>query len=131
MLYKFAFNKSDIFKFIFRMIVVTVLCCFTVFVFMSIVAIIICRVDFSYEIMPPVTAAIMALATAFNGFVISRWHKEKGMICGIVAAVVTLLMFVIIALYNNTFALSTAMLLKVAIMLISGAIGGITGVNIN
>ena len=131
LLCKFVFNKSDIFRLILRLTIIVVLCCFTFFALMAASASVLCRVDFSYSILPVVTGGIMAVSSAFNGFVISRWYKENGIIWGLIAGAAMLFMIVLLSVQNSIFAFSSVMLLKAATVLISGAIGGIIGVNIN
>ena len=131
MLHKIVLNKSDIIKCIIKILSIALFSFFTLSVLFIITAVIISKINFSYSSLLPVTAIILALISALNGFLISRWFKINGVVWGVLAGIIILLFIVIASVYYNVFALSSTMLIKASITIISGAIGGIIGVNIN
>ncbi len=131
MLREIIFDKSYIIKAVFRFLVISVLCFFTVLLFMCITAAVISKMNFSYDMLMPVTAAAIALSAALDGYVLSRYFKENGLIWGMFAAVIIVVFLIIASAKYGTFALSDRLFTKIAVAVTSGAIGGITGVNIN
>ena len=107
------------------------LCILVVLSLFSIISFALCKFDFSYTILPLLTTIISGISAAFNGFVISNIHKQNGLFWGIFAGLVVVLCLLIISVSLNYFSLSLNTLVKFVIILISGAIGGILGVNVN
>ena len=131
MLRQIIFDKSDILKYIFKFFIVSLLCFITTALSFSIGAAVISRTNFSYDILPTVTAAILAVSAIIDGFLISKWNKENGLIWGVLAGIV-ITVFVIVASFKfETLFLSAQIAVKCAITVTAGAIGGIIGVNTN
>ncbi|MBE6877556.1 MAG: TIGR04086 family membrane protein [Ruminococcaceae bacterium] len=131
LLQKIIFDKTDIIKTIIRFLIISLLCIITVIFLFCIAAIIISRINFSYEILAPVTTAVLAVAATFDGFLISRWYKENGLIWGVFAGVVIFMYIVFTSLNYDVFDISNQFITKLITVISAGAIGGIIGVNIN
>ena len=129
------FNRNiidkSVFKGIFYITAASVICILVYMFFISLTAFIITKTDFSYELLNPVTSAISAVSSFVCGFMISRWFKEKGLFCGIFAALVLSLFLCILSLYYSSFEISRMFVIKTSIIFVSGSAGGITGVNTN
>lgn len=118
-------------KFILRILLVSALCISSVLISLMIAAIVISKTDFKYESLIIVTNLIIAVNSFICSFLISRFHKQNGLICGIYAAVTISLFIVVTAISNNTFKISPILLSKLCAVFIAGAAGGIIGVNTN
>lgn len=131
MLNKILKGNSDGAKIVFRFIVLTVFCILTFLLFSSVVSLIILKTDFSYEILPVITAIILAVSAFACGFVISMLFKENGIVWGIFAAITIFAALVAVSVYTGRFCFSKALLIRFAITVIAGAAGGIAGVNMS
>lgn len=127
----FIINKSDMAKTIFRFIFIAVICFFTVLILFSFTALIISKINFSYEILTPVITLILCISAFTDGFLISRWQKENGLFWGISAGTAILLIVCIAALLFDSLCISSLLFTKSVSLITGGAIGGILGVNIN
>ena len=130
MLYN-IFNKADTFKVVVKFILFALFCICSLLLLLSIAAIAITKIDFTYGALDPVTSAIVAVSSVFSGFVTSRVFKENGLIWGISAGIVISVFIIAAAVYTSSFKISTVLLTKLVIALIAGAMGGILGVNTN
>ena len=130
MLQKF-FSKTDILKLILKILFISAFCIGTVLFLFVAVAVIISKVDTSYDILFPVITAILSVSAVFCGFTISRWFKENGLIWGILAGIIISVFIISTCLIYGSLDLTTALFTKIIVTVISGAVGGIIGVNIN
>ena len=131
LLQKIIINKSNIIKFTVKFLSVSLLCFFICSILFCLTAAIVSKLNFSYEILYPVIAIILAVSAFLNGFIISRWYKENGLIYGILAGFTILIILIIFSLKYSLFSLSSHFLTKTITVIVSGAIGGIIGVNTN
>lgn len=125
------FNKSDILNIVFKILLISVLSIGIVLILLSALAFTITKTDFSYDILFPVTSAILAVSSIFCGFIISRMVKENGLICGVFSGLITSIFILLLSFIYKTFNITPALVTKLLITVISGAAGGIIGVNTN
>jgi len=131
LLQKILFDKSDILKTVIKFLLISLFCFITVTILLCITALVISRINFSYEILTPIVAAVLALTAVFDGFLISRWFKENGLIWGVLSGLIIILLLLIFSLKYNTFEISSQLITKSLVTITAGAIGGIIGVNTN
>ena len=131
MLQRIIFDKSDVIKIICKIFIVFIICFATATILFCIAAIIISGINFSYDILPAVTASILAFSAFADGFLISRWNKENGMIWGISAGIIITVILVAVSVKCGMISLSGQLIVKSLINMSAGAIGGIIGVNTN
>ena len=131
MLFKYISALKGNAKTITKSVGIVVFCIFVFALFACLTAAVITITDFSYDIMPVITALISGISALISGYVLSRIFKENGLLCGFFAASVIFLSMVLLSLYYNTFGFSSILLLKLVITYTPAAIGGIIGVNTN
>ena len=131
LLQKIMFDKSAVIKMFCRLFIISLFCFFSAAVLMFISAFVLSKINFSYEMLLPVTAVILAVSATFDGFVISRWYKENGLIWGILAGIILICIIVFYSVLYDTFCISAQLFIKAVVAITSGAIGGIIGVNTN
>ena len=131
MLQRIIFDKSDVIKIICKILIIFLLCFVTTAVLFCTAAAIIANVNFSYDILPAVTASILAFSAFADGFLISRWNKANGMIWGISAGIIITVILVAVSVKCGMISLSGQLIVKSLINMSAGAIGGIIGVNTN
>ena len=131
MLQKIFLNKTDTIKIILKILFITLFCVCTVLFLFAITAFVISKTDFSYNILFYAITAILAVSSAFCGFVISKQFKENGLIWGVFAGIVISLFIVVLGIIYNGFIFTSSLFTKIIITVISGAAGGIIGVNTN
>lgn len=131
MLQKYILRQGDSLKVILKILSLALVCLITVGLFFCITSAAICHIDFSYETIPAIIAAILGISSAVSGFVTSRLMKENGLIWGIISGVIILTVLCIFSICCGTFALSADFITKTLILIISGSIGGIIGVNVS
>lgn len=73
--------------------------------------------------------AILGVSAFFSGYIASKISRERGLIFGTLAALVLFLLFFLCGLIVANESLTISVLLRLIIMMIIGAIGGIAGVN--
>lgn len=78
---------------------------------------------------PVITTLIGCIAVFLGGFLSSLYMKEKGILVGLASGGVFLLVVVLVSLFYYENALGIASIGKAAAIFLSGAIGGILGVN--
>lgn len=78
---------------------------------------------------PIITTLIGCIATFFGGFSASLYTKEKGILIGLASGGVFLIIVAMVSLFSYENTLGIASIGKAAAILLSGAIGGILGVN--
>ncbi len=84
--------------------------------------------DIPFSLINPLSAGLLMLASFLAGFVAANSFKRRGMLTGILCGgVIFLAAFICSALFSAE--IGTAAMIKLAISLLSGAIGGILGVN--
>lgn len=124
-------GNADNIKIFSKVFLLILLCFITVVCLFCVSAFIICKTDFSYEVLPTVTALILGVSSLIDGFVISKFTKENGLFWGFFAGVVVILFVAIVSLTEKTFNITANLIMRFAITVIAGAIGGIAGVNTN
>lgn len=80
-------------------------------------------------IISPVTVIFLAVGSFFGGFSAARLFGEKGIVCGAVSGFIFFAAIWISGAFFDVFGIGTAAFIKGAMILISSALGGITGVN--
>ncbi len=131
MLYHFFTKNSDNIKIIYKCILSVLICFIALSAFFCISAFVMTKIDLSYETMPVISAVNLGFSSALSGFVLSKMAKENGLFWGIFAGVTIFAVVMLISLFSGYFKLNTNFFTKFSISLISGAIAGIVGVNVN
>ena len=130
MLSKFLYGKTETIKMAFKFILMVLLCILVILLLFCITSFTLCKFDFSYTILPSLTTVILGIGAALSSFVISGIHKQNGLFWGFFVGLIITLCLLIISASLNYFSLSFNTFVKPVIIIISGAIGGILGVNI-
>lgn len=76
-----------------------------------------------------VMLAVLGSGAMFGGFIAARITKSAGLLVGMLTGFVIFILITILGLIKNTDAVSIATLLRFIITIVTGAIGGILGVN--
>lgn len=79
----------------------------------------------------PLSSVGVAIGCFFGGFIYSKLRAQKGLICGFTIAIIYFVLITIISLILSAKNISVLTLIHLIIMLLSGGIGGILGVNLN
>lgn len=77
----------------------------------------------------PISMAICAISAFLSSYISARIIRENGMIYGIISGFVMFMLMFFSWLIFNREAITTLILVKITLMLLMGAIGGIIGVN--
>ncbi len=131
MLYNFLSANRDTFKNLFKIILFILLCFSTLTLFMCITAFVIYHINFTYDTLYPVTTIILCLSAFIDGFIISKIVKENGLILGVLAGAVICIIVIITSVYMGNFQITENLLTKIIATILSGALAGIIGVNLN
>lgn len=81
------------------------------------------------SVVTPLTMFIIALGAFISGYVSARILRNNGLFWGIISGFVMFIIVFISGLMISGGEISTLSLVKLTLMLLMGAIGGITGVN--
>lgn len=84
--------------------------------------------DVPFMLLNPFSAGLLMVASMLSGYLAARKIRQKGMFIGSMCGIIIFLI-VITASFMNSFNVGAAALIKLAISAVSGAIGGIMGVN--
>ena len=125
------FANENTFKSTVKAVFVFIFCIFNFLCLTTLVAFIISKTDFNYEILNLIVSAILAVSSLLNGFAASRLYKENGLICGIFAAFILSLFIAFLSIYFGPVNFTERSLIKSSIIFIAGISGGIIGVNTN
>lgn len=110
--------KSVFFSFLLSLILIFVL------------SIIISTTSVSENIIKPVTMGIVVVSLMMNGYVLSKNKKQKGILYGAILGIIYMVMLYIISSFSNfNFSLNINSIIMIILGILSGAIGGILGVN--
>lgn len=77
----------------------------------------------------PIFASLTGLCSLLSGFLAGRTKRENGIFTGIIYPLPTFLIYILLSLITNSFSFDFNLLISLAVMLISSAVGGILGVN--
>jgi len=122
--------KADL-KTIIKIVFIISFCISILLVLFAVSSLIISKTDFSYEALYPLTSAILAVSAALCGFEVSKLLKENGLIWGVFSGIIISTFIIILAVIFKTLAFNSVFITKIIITIISGAAGGIIGVNTN
>lgn len=81
------------------------------------------------SVVTPLTMFIIALGAFISGYVSARILRNNGLFWGIISGFIMFIVVFISGLMISGGEISTLSLVKLTLMLLMGAIGGITGVN--
>lgn len=98
----------------------------TALIVMSLVSVVI---DLEKSLNFPVITVIFSLCTFISAYLVSYRERENGLITGIIHNLPAILIIELISLIINGFSADFNILLSFITMLISSALGGVTGVN--
>ena len=85
--------------------------------------------NISATVITPLTMFAIALGAFISGYVTARIIKSNGLFWGMIAGFVMFSVVFIAGLMISNGEISTLVLVKLTLMLLMGAIGGIAGVN--
>lgn len=131
MLGKFLIAQKPSVQTAIKAIILIVSCTLSILLLFCITAVIIVKIDTPDTILVPLTTILFALAAFGISFLFAKSKKENGFIIGIRIGIVFFAMIVLIALFTAQFKLSNIFFTKFFTIMISGALGGVLGVNIN
>lgn len=131
MLGKFLIAQKPSVQTAIKAIILIVSCTLSILLLFCITAVIIVKIDTPDTILVPLTTILFALAAFGISFLFAKSKKENGFIIGISIGIVFFAMIVLIALFTAQFKLSNIFFTKFFTIMISGALGGVLGVNIN
>lgn len=92
-------------------------------------ALIISKGSISLKVSGLIATLIIVGSSFLSGFVSARIRGEKGLITGAVTGVVFYLIIVVLSLAILHSAVTSSLVIKLAILCFSGSIGGLLGVN--
>ena len=98
---------------------------------MSLVALILTKTDFTYDMLIPITTGSLAFVSFFNSLILSKKLQENGFLVGIIVGLILFIFLVAVSIHLGQFKFSAGLAIKLATLLFSGLLGGILGVNIN
>ncbi len=87
-----------------------------------------CKKDVPFVLLNPFSAGLLMLGSFISGYLAARRIRERGMMIGALCGLIIFLLL-LLASFMSKFDVGLAALIKLAIALVSGAIGGIIGVN--
>ena len=87
-----------------------------------------CKKDVPFVLLNPFSAGLLMLGSFISGYLAARRIRERGMMVGALCGLMIFLMLML-ASFMNKFDVGLIALLKLIIAVVSGAIGGIIGVN--
>lgn len=107
---------------------------FTFPFFLLLFAVIICSIistfaDLQKNLNFAVMAVLVGMCEFLSGFVSGKIKRENGIVTGIIYSLPAFVILILISLILNKFSIDLNLLISCAVMLISAAAGGITGVN--
>ena len=82
-----------------------------------------------HTLVEPLMMVATGIGTFIGGYISSIISKEKGMLCGILCGFLMFIFIFIAGLISVRESLTILTLVRLSIMLVSGALGGIIGVN--
>ncbi len=95
------------------------------------VAIIMHFAEIGSEYSSPLSAIGLAVGCFFGGFIYSKLCGKKGLICGVTVSSILFGIITLISLSISLKSIGILTLIHLIVMLISGSMGGILGVNMN
>ena len=101
----------------------------SVFVCMLLCAFVLTLKDFDASVATPMSNACLAVGAFVSGFVCTVLHKSKGLILGSVTGLIVFALITLIALFVNGGDITLNTLLRLVIMVVLSAAGGVIGVN--
>ncbi len=100
-------------------------------VLIVLLAIILTYTSLSEGVTPVVNSIIMILSIALGSIYMSLKVSEKGWLNGAVVGLLYIIILIILgSAFNNDFKLDSFILLRMVIAIITGAVGGMIGVNL-
>ena len=85
--------------------------------------------NFPHTIIPPLMIIIAGIGAFAGGYISARISSEKGMMCGMICAFLMFILLFIAGLISVREAITMMTVIRLLAMLLTGAIGGIIGVN--
>ncbi len=120
-------NKTNL-----KHIVISSLCAIIItFAALFLIAVIMHFAEIGSQYSSPLSSVGIAIGCFFGGFIYSRFCGKKGLICGLTIAAIYFALITIISLILSAENLGMLTLIHLVVMLLSGGIGGILGVNLN
>lgn len=87
--------------------------------------------EVSESLINPAIIVISSVSILIGGFLVAKKIKQKGILNGAILGIVyMLIIYLISSLLNNNFSLGIAAFIMIGAGILSGALGGILGVNL-
>ncbi len=87
-----------------------------------------CKKDVPFVLLNPFSAGLLMLGSFVSGYLAARRIRERGMMVGALCGLIIFLLLMLAA-FMSKFDMGLMALIKLVIAVVSGAIGGIIGVN--
>lgn len=87
-----------------------------------------CKKDVPFVLLNPFSAGLLMLGSFLSGYLAARRIRERGMMVGALCGLI-IFSLLMLASFMSRFDVGLAALIKLVISVVSGAIGGIIGVN--
>lgn len=126
---KLNLTMPDWQKNIIKIVSFVIICLFTFLIFMSVGAVIITKIDTAESFLIPFTTVLCAVSSFTDSFILSKIKRENGLIIGLSTGIVFCIIILVLSKYYNSFHITPLLGTKIAAIIISGALGGILGVN--
>lgn len=102
---------------------------FSIFVAMLLLAFVLTKSNLSESVSMTLATIIIAIGTFFSGLVSAKLFKRRGLFIGLISGLLTFMLLVIISLASTDTSISVLLLIRLAVVAVSSALGGIFGVN--
>ena len=99
------------------------------FLMMLLSALVLTLGDFSESIAFPLSSLSLGVGSFFGSRYTARKLQEKGYLCGIINGGILFLFNMILSIIINGFSFTALSIIRLIIVMLSGIIGGITGIN--
>ncbi|MBQ3008557.1 MAG: TIGR04086 family membrane protein [Oscillospiraceae bacterium] len=129
MLHNFLLTAQPWQKFAFRAISFISTCIATLGFLLCVTAFIIVRIDTPEYILIPLTTCLLTFSSFLDSLFLAKVFKENGIIIGISIGIIFVLIIIMLAICNQSFAVTAMFATKVISIMMAGMLGGILGVN--
>ena len=85
--------------------------------------------DFSESIAFPLSSLSLGVGSFFGSRYTAKKLQEKGYLCGIINGGIVFIVNIIISIIANGFSFTALSIIRLLIIMLTGMIGGITGIN--
>lgn len=123
-----TFRNDDSASIFIKMLKAVTVGLFALTVMLLLFSFILTKVDVPFSLLNPISMVLIALSCILAGYLASRSIRKRGFIIGaLCGAMIDLILILLSFFFSDCFDLQV--LLKLAVSVLSGSIGGILGVN--